>query len=113
MSSEVFHPHRNLTGHPIPEVVLRTRRSVMEAANELKAQRTRKRRHAGIALLTLGALIVLFAPALMTVANDLSAGEHFFDLPVLVLTFFLVMLSAVFAVLLLKWRERDVHGEQR
>jgi hypothetical protein len=30
-----------------------------------------------------------------------------------VLTFFLVMLSAVFAVLLLKWRERDVDGDQR
>jgi cytochrome bd-type quinol oxidase subunit 2 len=113
MSSEVFHPHRNLTGHPIPEVVLRTRRSVMEAANELEAQRTRKRRHVGIALLAMGVLIVLAAPALWTVANDLTSGEHFFDMPVMVLTLFLVMLSAVFAVLLLKWRERDVHGDQR
>ena len=47
MSSDVFRP-RTAVGHPIPEVVLRTRRSVMEAANNLEEQRTRKRRHAGV-----------------------------------------------------------------
>lgn len=113
MSSHVFRPHRNVTGHPIPEVVLRTRRSVMEAAFELQAQRTRKRRHAGIALLAVAALVVLFTPVLWSVANDLTQGEHFFGMPVMVLTLSLVLLSAVIAVLLLTWRERSVHGEQR
>lgn len=112
MSSDVFQPRR-VTTHPIPEVVLRTRRSVMEAANELQAQRTRKRRHLGIALLAMGTLVVLFAPILWSAVTDLTTGEHFFDLPVLVLTIFLVFLSAAFAVLLLTWRDRTTRGEQR
>lgn len=113
MSSEVYGPHRNTTGHPIPEVVLRTRRSVMEAANELEAQRTRKRRHAGIALMAMGALVVLLAPAVWSTVSDLTTGEHFFDLPVIVLTLFLVLLSALFAILLLTWRDRAAREEQR
>jgi cytochrome bd-type quinol oxidase subunit 2 len=108
MSSEVL--RRN--GHPIPEVVLRTRRSVMEAAMELKAQRTRRRRHAGIALLAMGTLVLLFAPVLWSAVNDLSTGEHFFDLPVLVLTLSLVLLAAVFAVLLVTWRDRAARAER-
>jgi len=112
MSGEVF-PRRSVTGHPIPEVVLRTRRSVMEAANNLQEQRTRKRRHAGIALLAMGTLVVLLAPVVWSAANDLSTGEHFFDLPVLVLTLFLVLLSAIFAVLLLTWRQRELREDQR
>jgi cytochrome bd-type quinol oxidase subunit 2 len=112
MSGEVF-PRRSVTGHPIPEVVLRTRRSVMEAANNLQEQRTRKRRHAGIALLAMATLVVMLAPVLWSAANDLTTGEHFFDLPVLVLTLFLVLLSAIFAVLLLTWRQRGMREDQR
>jgi cytochrome bd-type quinol oxidase subunit 2 len=106
-------PRRKMTGHPIPEVVLRTRRSVMEAANELQAQRTRKRRHVGIALLAMGALVFFFAPALWSAVSDLNNGEHFFDMPVMVLTLFVVLLSAVFAILLVTWRDRTAHDEQR
>jgi cytochrome bd-type quinol oxidase subunit 2 len=113
VSSDVFHPRPELTRHPIPEVVLRTRRSVMEAANELQTQKTRKRRHAGIALLAMGVLVLMAAPALWSAANDLTTGEHFFDLPVMVLTLFLVMLSAAFAVLLLTLRERGMRDDQR
>ena len=113
MSGEVVRPRRNMTGHPIPEVVLRTRRSVMEAANNLQEQRARKRRHAGIALLAMGTLVVLLAPVLWSAANDLSTGDHFFDLPVLVLTLFLVLLSAIFAVLLLTLRQRGLREDQR
>jgi hypothetical protein len=113
MSSQVFQRRRNVTGHPIPEVVLRTRRSVMEAANELQAQRTRKRRHVGIALLAMGALVFFFAPALWSAVSDLNSGEHFLDLPVLVLTLFVVFLSAVFAILLVTLRDRAARDEQR
>jgi len=110
MSSEVLHPRRN--GHPIPEIVLRTRRSVMEAAIEIQSQRTRRRRHAGIALLAMGALVLLFAPVLWSAVNDLSTGEHFFDLPVLMLTMFLVFLAAIFAILLVTWRDRAARAER-
>ncbi len=112
MSSHVFGSRRRV-GHPIPEVVLRTRRSVMEAAYELQAQRVRKRRHVGIALLAVGSLVLLFAPALWSAVNDLTSGEHFLDLPVLVLTLFLVFLSAIFAILLVTLRDRTAHDEQR
>jgi len=112
MSSDVFRP-RTAVGHPIPEVVLRTRRSVMEAANTREEQRMRKRRHAGIALLAMGTLIVLAAPALWSAVSDLSTGEHFFDLPVVMLTLFLVFLSAAFAVLLITWRDRAVREKER
>jgi len=112
MSSEVFRSGRRV-GHPIPEVVLRTRRSVMEAAYELQAQRVRKRRHVGIALLAIGSLVLLFAPALWSAVNDLTTGEHFFDLPVLILTLFLVFLSAIFAILLVTSRDRTAREEQR
>jgi cytochrome bd-type quinol oxidase subunit 2 len=112
MSSEVLQLRRNAAGHPIPEIVLRTRRSVMEAAIELQAQRTRKRRHAGIALLAMGALIFLVAPALWSAVTDLSTGEHFLDLPVIMLTLFLVFVSAGFAILLVTWRDRSSRAER-
>ena len=112
MSSEVLHPRRNAAGHPIPEVVLRTRRCVMEAAIELQAQRTRKRRHVGIALLAMGALVFIFAPVLWSAVTDLSAGEHFFDLPVLMVTLFVVLLAALFAILLVTWRDRAARAER-
>lgn len=99
-------------GHPIPEVVLRTRRSVMEAANEMHAQRERQRRQMGFALLAIGVLALLFTPALWSAWNDLASGEHFFDLPVMLLTLSLVLLSAIFAVLLVSWRGRRSHQDQ-
>ena len=112
MREQAYRPGGTLR-HPIPEVVLRTRRCVMEAAYELQAQRVRKRRHVGIALLAMGTLVVLCAPALWTAGYDLSTGEHFFDLPVMVLTLFMVFLSAIFAVLLVTLRDRAARGESR
>jgi cytochrome bd-type quinol oxidase subunit 2 len=85
----------------------------MEAALNLQTQRTRKRRHAGIALLAMASLIVLLAPLLWSTVNDLTTGEHFFDLPVIVLTLFLVFLSAIFAILLLTLRDRAARDEER
>ncbi len=112
MSSEVLRPRRNMTGHPIPEFVLRTRRSVMEAALELQVQRVQKRRHAGIALLAMGTLVLLFTPALWSAVSELSEGEHFLDLPVMVLTLFIVLLAAMFAILLVTWRDRAARDER-
>ncbi|HEX4007096.1 MAG TPA: hypothetical protein VHX60_13050 [Acidobacteriaceae bacterium] len=104
MSGDAF--RMNPREHAKPDVLLRTRRSVMEAAHLMQAKRVRQRRHVGIALFALAALIILFTPALWSVANDLTTGEHFFDMPVMVLMLSLVMLSAMFAILLMTWRGR-------
>jgi cytochrome bd-type quinol oxidase subunit 2 len=93
-----------------PDVLLRTRRSVMEAANLIHEKRLRQRRHAGIALLTVAALMVLVSPALWSAASDLTTGEHFFDMPVMVLTLSLILLAAMVAILLMTW-QGGRHGE--
>lgn len=89
-----------------PDYLLRTRRSVMEAAHLMRMKRTRQRRHAGLALLALAALLVFFAPALWSVASDLATGEHFLDLPMVVLTVSLLFLSTMLAALLMAWKDR-------
>lgn len=104
MNGNAFHPVAAPGSHPRPDVLLRTRRSVMEAAHEMRAQRTRQRRQVGIALLALSGLVVLVTPALWSGINDLSAGEHFFDMPFMVIMLSLALLSAVFAALLLTWK---------
>jgi cytochrome bd-type quinol oxidase subunit 2 len=90
----------------IPGVLLRTRRSVMEAAHQMEARRQRRRRNIGIALLAVGSLVVLFTPALWTAINDMDGGELFFDMPVMLLTLSLVFVSALIAVMLVSWRDR-------
>jgi cytochrome bd-type quinol oxidase subunit 2 len=95
-----------VSGHPIPEVVLRTRRSVMAAAHEIRTKREQRRQHAGIALAAMAGLLVLAAPGLWYTVNDLTTGEHFQDLPVAILTISLIMVAAIFAILLMTWRGR-------
>ncbi|HLJ77749.1 MAG TPA: hypothetical protein VKT75_10055 [Acidobacteriaceae bacterium] len=92
--------------HSKPDFLLRTRRSVMEAANLMQANRTRQRRHAGLALLAMAAVLVFFAPALWSAATDLSTGEHFLDMPVVVLTLSLIFFSTTLAALLMAWKDR-------
>lgn len=103
MSSNAFraeHQHRK------PDFLLRTRRSVMEAANLMQTNRTRQRRHIGLALLAMAAVLVFFAPALWSAATDLSTGEHFLDMPVVVLTVSLLFFSTILAALLMALRDR-------
>lgn len=97
----------------IPDVLLRTRRTVMEAAYEMQRQRTRRRRQIGIALLVFAGLAVLATPALWSAVTELSSGEPFFDMPVMLVTLTLVLLSAMFAVLLVSWRGRRLRDEKR
>lgn len=89
-----------------PDYLLRTRRSVMEAAHLIQTNRARQRRHAGLALLAIAAVLVFFAPALWSAANDLATGEHFLDLPMVVLTVSLLFLSTMLAALLMAWKDR-------
>lgn len=104
-----------IAGHPMPEVVLRTRRSVMEAAQQMQVQRQQRRRHVGYILLAAGVLIVLAAPALWSAFTDLAAGEELTGMPVMLLMLSLVLLSAMFAVLLVSWRSsrNSMHEDQR
>ena len=111
MKENMARPRGRVSGHPIPEVVLRTRRSVMAAAHEIQTKRERQRQHAGIALAVMAGLMVLMAPALWSTANELSEGEHFLDMPVVLLTLSLIMLTAMLAVLLMTWRGRR-NGER-
>lgn len=92
--------------HSKPDFLLRTRRSVMEAAHLLQAKRARQRRHAGLALLAMAAVLVFFAPALWSAATDLSTGEHFLDMPVVVLAMSLIFFSTTLAALLMAWKNR-------
>jgi len=102
MSGEVFQTRTR--EYVKPDLLLRTRRSVMEAAHLMHAKRTRHRRHAGITLLVVAGLLVLFAPALWSAASDLTTGEHFFEMPIIVVTFSLVLLAAMVAILLTTWK---------
>ena len=89
-----------------PDYLLRTRRTVMEAAHRMQTQRARQRRHAGFALLAIAALVVFFAPAIWSAATDLATGEYFTDLPVVVITVSLLFLSTMLGALLMAGRER-------
>jgi cytochrome bd-type quinol oxidase subunit 2 len=113
MNRDAVHSTRNGSQVSVPDVLLRTRRSVMEAAYEIQAQRVRQRRQIGIALLVFAGLVVLATPALWSAATELTSGEPFFDMPVMLLTLTLVLLSAIFAVLLVSWRGQRLRDEQR
>lgn len=93
-----------MAGHPMPEVVLRTRRSVMEAAQLMQTQRQQRRRQVGYILLAAAVLVLLAAPALWSGVTDLAAGEELTDLPLMMLTLSLILLTAIFAILLVSWR---------
>jgi cytochrome bd-type quinol oxidase subunit 2 len=85
----------------------------MEAAHLMQANRVHQRRHAGIALMAVVGLLIMFAPVLWGAANDLTSGEPFFDMPVVMLALSLVFLSAMFAVVLMQVRngKRSVDNE--
>jgi hypothetical protein len=87
-----------------PDVLLRTRRSVMEAAHLMQARRVQQRRHAGIALLAVVGLLIMFAPVMWGAATEITSGGHFFDPQVMMMALSLVFLSAMFAVVLMHVR---------
>jgi hypothetical protein len=78
----------------------------MEAAHLLRTKRARQRRHAGLALLAIAALVVFLAPTIWSAAIDLATGEYFTDLPVVVVTVSLLFLSTMLAALLIAGRDR-------
>ena len=49
----------------------------------------------------------------MAMSSSLYSLLSFFDMPVMLVTLTLVLLSAIFAVLLVSWRGRRLRDEQR
>ena len=94
-------------------VVQRTRHAVMAAAYQMRATEIRRRRQAGIALLAFVALAVFLTPAIWSVADDLSSGEHFQDTPAITMSIIVTLFSTIFAALVFHLRSRRTRdGEE-
>ena len=85
----------------------KTRRAVRDEVISIQERRTRQRHNLGLALMGLGALLLLLAPAIWNGLEDLLAGEHLFDLPALVACLILMLFTAMFAALIAVWRSRQ------
>lgn len=90
-------------------IVARTRRAVRIANDTRREQGKIGRRTLGIALFTLGALIVLVAPTLWNSIDDVAGGEHFGDLPLQITLMSTLLMMSVFAALVILWRSRSGH----
>lgn len=88
-------------------VVQRTRRSVMEAANHMRAAERRSRYQIGLVLLATGALLMFLTPTLWVVADDVFNGEHWLDAPMLTALLVATTASTVFAAVLAQWSGRS------
>ena len=95
-------------------LVQRTRRSVMEAAHQMRAAENRRRRQAGIVLLAFLGLVLLLTPAVWVVADDVfNNGEHFQDMPAMTMSLVATVFSAIFAALIVHLRSRRARdGEE-
>jgi hypothetical protein len=90
-------------------IVARTRRAVRIANDTRREQGKLGRRTLGIALFTLGALIVLVAPTLWNSIDDVAGGEHFGDLPLQITLISTLLMMSVVAALVILWRGRSEH----
>lgn len=88
-------------------LVARTRRAIRVANETRREQGKLGRRNLGIALFTLGALIVLVAPTLWNSIDDFAGGEHFGDLPLQIALISTLLMMSVVAALVLLWRGRS------
>lgn len=88
-------------------VVQRTRRAVMEAANQMREAELRFRRNFGLALLAIGALLMFLTPTLWVVAEDLFNDERGLDASTLTALLVATTASSIFAVVLAQWNNRS------
>lgn len=94
-------------------VVQRTRRAVMAAAQQMQAAQFKRRHQVGIVLLVTVALVILLTPAIWSVVDDLSGGEHFFDAPTLTMSLIATLISTIFAALIIHWRSRQSRNGEK
>ncbi|HTV05437.1 MAG TPA: hypothetical protein VME86_08710 [Acidobacteriaceae bacterium] len=89
------------------EVVQRTRRAVMEAANQMREAERRGRRNFGTVLLVMGALVVFLTPTLWLIAEDIFSGEAWQDAQTLAAMLVISTASTIFASVLIQWSIRS------
>ena len=94
-------------------VAQKTRRAVRDEVISIGERRTRQRHTLGVALLGLGCLLLLLAPAIWNGLEDLLAGEHILDLPASIAFLILMLFPAMLAALIAVWRgQRDVEHDR-
>jgi len=91
-------------------MVARTRRAIRIADQERRDKGAIRRRSLGIALFTLGALLLLVAPVLWNTIEDLIGGEHLGDLPMQITLLSTCLTMSVVAALIILWRSHDEQG---
>jgi hypothetical protein len=88
-------------------VVQRTRRAVMEAANELREQKRRNRRTAAIVALTVTVLGMLLTPAIWSSVDDFLAGGDLFELHSMVMVLIALLFSTILSALVVGIRSQQ------
>jgi hypothetical protein len=88
-------------------VVQRTRRAVLETANQLRETRGRARRRIGFALLGLVALLMFLTPMLWVIAEEAFSEESWLDVPALTALLVATMAFSIFAALAAQWRKQS------
>jgi hypothetical protein len=88
-------------------VVQRTRRAVMEAANQMRGARSRTRRQIGVALLGLVALLMFLTPMLWVIAEDAFSEEAGLDAPGLTALLVATIAFSIFAAVAAQWRSQS------
>lgn len=88
-------------------VVERTRRAVLETANQMRETRSRARRRIGFALLGLLALLMFLTPMLWVIAEETFSGQSWLDVPALTALLAVTMAFSIFAALAAQWRKQS------
>lgn len=88
-------------------VVQRTRRAVMEAANQMRESDQRLRRNIGLVLLSLGALLMFLTPMLWIICEEVFSGEGWLDASSLTALLVATIAFSMFTVVLVQWRRSE------
>lgn len=97
-------------------VVQRTRLAVMKAAAELREQRQRERRNAGVVLLAIAVLAMVLTPAIWSTVDDFLGGEQLLGLHSMVMVLILLLFSTMLGALIVGLRsqqEMPYNGDNR
>lgn len=90
--------------------IQRTRRNVLAAVDDRREQRKLNRRNVAIVALTVTVLGMLLTPAIWSVVDDILGGEHFDELPGVVMVMVLLLFSTVISVLIMSFKNLGLTG---
>lgn len=88
-------------------VVQRTRRAVMEAAEQMRERDQRVRRNFGLVLLALGALLMFLTPMLWVIAEEVFSGEDWLDASSIAALLVGTLALSMFTAMLAQWRSQS------